>query len=207
MSKIIAFILAFTLPIHAIAECKSNIPGHDPTRYQSKEDGTVVDLVTKLMWMRCDLGAQWDATLNQCVTTQTIKKVKGTWPQALAETEKLNNNGGFAGFTDWRMPNIKEMMSLVMLNCYPTIDPTAFPGAEASYWTSTPSKAAARYLETENKINAEGKIERLVLVDRYETAAWSAHIQGSSMGKTIITPMSEKNYVRLVRNTTGGGSL
>lgn len=206
MPKIIAFVLAVTLPIIAIAECKTNIPGHDPTRYEAKPDGTVVDLVTRLMWMRCDLGAQWDATTQACVTDQNIKKLKGTWPQVLTTTEKLNSEGGFAGFNDWRVPNIKEMMSLVMLNCYPTIDEYAFPGAEASYWTSTPSKSSARYRVTENRLNAEGKTEVVVLVDRYETAAWATHLQGGSMGKTIVTPMSEPNYARLVRNKVSGGT-
>ncbi len=54
-------------------------------------DGTITDKATGLMWMQNDSG-------------------KGmTWPDALSYAENMN----FAGYSDWRLPNAKELQSIV----------------------------------------------------------------------------------------------
>ncbi len=63
-------------------------------------DGTVTDTATGLMWMQVDsghLGAgdAMDGALN--------------WEQALAFAENLD----YAGYTDWRLPDAKELESIV----------------------------------------------------------------------------------------------
>jgi len=80
-------------------------------------DGTVTDNTTGLMWQQAD-----DATTR-------------TWEQAITYCEGLS----LAGFTDWRLPNVKELGSMVdntVIN--PSINTVFFPSAISSnYWSST----------------------------------------------------------------------
>ena len=60
-----------------------------------------------------------------------------SWSEALDYCENLT----LAGHEDWRLPNIRELLSLVdygRLN--PAIDPV-FGALPAFYWSSTPSEA------------------------------------------------------------------
>lgn len=80
-------------------------------------DGTVTDTSSGLMW------------------EQAGSSNEMTWEQALAYSEALN----CGGYTDWRLPTIKELQSLVDYSRYnPAIDTACFPKAVVSrYWSST----------------------------------------------------------------------
>ena len=95
--------------------------------------GTVLDTQSNLMWMRCSLG--------QTLTSPTCAGAATTynWNAALAQPIATNNTG-FAGFNDWRLPNIKELASIAALNCdSPAINETIFPATVAlSYWSASP---------------------------------------------------------------------
>lgn len=97
--------------------------------YQINSDGTVLDLQTNLLWQRCSLGQSWDANTSTCIGTASTH----TWQQALALTSNL------AGFTDWRLPNIKELASLTDLaRSNPAINSTIFPNTVSSiYWSGS----------------------------------------------------------------------
>jgi hypothetical protein len=59
-----------------------------------------------------------------------------TWGQALSYCE----NSSFGGYTDWRLPTIKELQTLVAFNRYePAINTTYFPDTLTlyPYWSST----------------------------------------------------------------------
>jgi hypothetical protein len=62
----------------------------------------------------------------------------GKWVPALQTCHDLLN---FAGFNDWRLPNIKELQSIVDYEtsvAAPCIDETAFPNTKQGlYWSST----------------------------------------------------------------------
>jgi hypothetical protein len=53
--------------------------------------------------------------------------------------DQANSGSGLAGYTDWRIPNRKELESLIDLGqCGPTIDGTVFPSTpNADCWTSS----------------------------------------------------------------------
>mgnify|MGYP003339671132 CR=1 FL=1 len=71
--------------------------------FQDNGDGTITDLNTGLVWEKLD-----DAGGIHDVTTTY------TWPNAFAvKLAALNAGSGFAGHTDWRLPNRTELMTIV----------------------------------------------------------------------------------------------
>ena len=115
----------------AYGECNDNITPSTPTsRFTLNDNGTVTDNQTGLIWMRCSLGQIWDGT------TCTEYASSYTWAQALAGANETN----YAGFSDWYLPNIKELASIVESACYnPAINQTVFPNTPSSrYWSSSP---------------------------------------------------------------------
>ncbi|MBU0483644.1 MAG: DUF1566 domain-containing protein [Proteobacteria bacterium] len=79
-------------------------------------DATVTDGATGLMWQQTEGGAM-------------------DWESALAYCEGLT----LSAYSDWRLPNHKELESLTDdSRFYPAIDQAFFPGVGAScYWSST----------------------------------------------------------------------
>ncbi|MCL5796066.1 MAG: DUF1566 domain-containing protein [Gammaproteobacteria bacterium] len=70
-------------------------------RYRNNQDGTVTDSQTGLQWKRCSEGQNW--TGNTC----TGEAKKYDWNDAT----QLTSN--FAGKSDWRLPTITELNTLV----------------------------------------------------------------------------------------------
>lgn len=127
---------------HALAQkCNGAIPDATPdSRYQANADGTVVDTSTGLMWMRCAMGQSWDAQNGTC----TGDAATYTWQAALKAAQTLDQGSGYAGYTDWRLPNYRELTSLARFRCHdPAINETAFPAtASTNFWSATPVAAA-----------------------------------------------------------------
>jgi len=120
-------------------------------RYQNNGDGTISDLNTGLMW---------EQKIRDIVTAQGNHDVtrRFAWDSAAATIwdwlEQVNTEGGagLAGFNDWRIPNVKELESILDYGTFnPAVDP-AFnngPGigpcsvaecsltASSAYWSST----------------------------------------------------------------------
>ena len=99
--------------------CQNNIPSDTPnSRYTINTDGTVLDKQTGLIWMRCSLGQ----TLSNNTCSGSTKNYN--WQTAL----QIADTTVFAGQTDWRLPNIKELRSIVDYHCInPSINLTIFP--------------------------------------------------------------------------------
>ena len=100
------------------------------SRFTDNGDGTVTDKVTGLHWKRCSEGQTWDGTT--CTGTATAY----TWQQAMDLAEAAS----YAGKSDWRLPSIEELRSIVEQACIePAIDLTVFPATPSvGWWSSSP---------------------------------------------------------------------
>ena len=68
------------------------------------------------------------------------KSVKKSWSDAIAYCQDLS----FAGFTDWRLPNITELLSITDLKKYdPSIQETFKNSDSGFYWSSTSTTSAS----------------------------------------------------------------
>ena len=87
--------------------------------FQDNGNGTISDTVTDLMWQKADDG------------------VKRNWEAALDYCEDLELPEG--GYTDWRLPNVRELESIVDWDRYePAIDPVFdYSSPSSYYWSST----------------------------------------------------------------------
>jgi len=138
MNKIfVIFVLALaTLPkVQAAQTCQTNISQTAPaSEFTINGDGTVSHEETGLTWMQCSLGQAWDD--SDCWGTASLY----TWQEALQASE----GEAFAGHSDWRLPNIRELRSIVEYACHsPAINLATFPataetGAAVVAWSSSP---------------------------------------------------------------------
>lgn len=93
--------------------------------YHDNSDGTVIDILNDLQWQK-----EESSPMN--------------WEEALTYCENLD---GIGAKSDWRLPNLKELQSLVDYTRHsPAIDVEHFPGVGSSnYWSSTTSSASGQY--------------------------------------------------------------
>ncbi len=116
--------------------------------FANNGDGTITDNATSLMWAQEDSGPQVNAA-NPTGEAGTYSGM--TWEEALAWVDQMNDQN-YLGYSDWRLPNAKEMQSILDYDRAPdatnsaAIDPifsttqiineagqTDYP----SFWTST----------------------------------------------------------------------
>jgi hypothetical protein len=117
-------------------------------------DGTVTDTKTGLMWKRC-------LERLSGVSCEDGKVEKYTWDEAV----KRFKNVAYAGYSNWRLPTIDELKTLV--HCSKGVEdkksgrcnegserpminqqafPNADPNAEASFvWSGSPSAGGSEY--------------------------------------------------------------
>lgn len=68
-----------------------------------RNDGTLLDTKTGLMWCRYSIGQQW---INGSVVDDAKKMV---WEKAKKVPALFNKQNACGGFTDWRLPTIDEL--------------------------------------------------------------------------------------------------
>lgn len=140
-------------------------------QYIDHGDGTITDTKTNLMWKRCAEGLSGD-------NCEEGKIKKYSYNNAI----KRFKNVGYAGYSDWRLPSIDELKTLVYCSegkdkegywCNdgsekPTINQQAFPNTWAwGYWSGSPvagSSGSAWYVFFNYGISSYGV--RIVLAVR-----------------------------------------
>jgi hypothetical protein len=128
-------------------------------RFVNNGDGTVTDTCTGLMWQLDTADVNGDGKFLHVGDELP-------WCEALAYCENLD----FAGYDDWRLPNIRELQSIVDYGRHwPAIDPV-FRAESRWYWSSTSYAGRTR-------------------------AAWCVHFEDG----TVFVHSAEREHLRAVR--------
>ncbi|MEI7482987.1 MAG: DUF1566 domain-containing protein [Elusimicrobiota bacterium] len=137
-------------------------PDASQPNYTDNGDLTITDNRTGLMWKKCSEGLSGDS----CATGSASQL---TWSQALTQCVGLTT----PVYSDWRLPNIKELMSITNYqNRDPAVDTTYFPGTpNVYYWSSTSYVPSPDY-------------------------AWDSYFK---IGTGINSPKSNTDHVRCVK--------
>lgn len=122
--------------------CLLASPGH--AAFVNNNDGTVTDTDTGLSWDRCPLGMSWNyaGMTNRCINASGSQETF-TWTESLAAVIAANA-ASHLGYTDWRLPTIDELATLVDSGkpSPPKIDETTFPDTPPSaFWSSSESES------------------------------------------------------------------
>ncbi|MBL4661583.1 MAG: caspase family protein, partial [Alcanivoracaceae bacterium] len=126
------------------------IPQSQGGRANLAPEGTVIN--KNLMWMRCSLGQTWNKGTNHC----DGKAKEYQWEESKTKAKSYS----YAGHSDWRVPTIKELETLVycspgkpkvysrgrLAGCpdkddnRPTVDQDKFPDTKNSiFWSASPN--------------------------------------------------------------------
>ncbi len=115
-----------------------------PLSYVDNGDGTLTDLNTGLMWEMKDLGSL-DGVPGALHDADNTYRWSGDGTQeTIWDWLDDVNVEGFAGHSDWRIPNVKELQSIVDHQVFnPSIDPvfgdtgSLAPPSTVFYWSSS----------------------------------------------------------------------
>jgi alpha-tubulin suppressor-like RCC1 family protein/fibronectin type 3 domain-containing protein len=104
--------------------------------FYDNNDGTVTHLKTGLMWKRCAEGQTWSG--NTCTDSAL------TYDLGTATTLTSSS----AGHSDWRIPTVNELGTLVEYQKYrPAINTAIFPNSPSSnFWSGSPFKDYSGYV-------------------------------------------------------------
>jgi hypothetical protein len=100
---------------NSLAEVTAGAP--NLANYTDNGDGTVTDNVTKLMWQKTP--------------------PPGTFIQPDASEYCISTLAGLGGHSDWRLPSLMELASLMDLGSTSATIATAFPSMFDTFWSST----------------------------------------------------------------------
>lgn len=148
------------LPVVGIAQtCKpESIPASTPTsRFSDNHNGTVTDTKTGLQWKKCSEGQAWNSVTNACDGSAATY----TWNAGLEQAQTANMTGGGLGVgVGWRVPNIKELRSIVEVQCGgPAVNLAVFPNTDASaaVWSSSLQGFQSGAWIVENSLDGAGE--------------------------------------------------
>jgi len=107
--------------------------------FEDNANGTITDRATGLMWSQQDSGAVNDDGTKRGLNDDNFGNGR-SWTDTLAWVEKMNT-GNYLGHSDWRLPDIKELQSIVQYEKteLPATDPDYFnlSRPDCYVWSST----------------------------------------------------------------------
>ena len=105
---------------------------NDASRFVDNLDGTITDTCTGLMWQKDTADASGDGAVH--VPPDVEPSDQEMWCDALDYCENLI----FATHSDWRLPNIRELYSILDYGTTnPPMDTAVFGMLQQRYWSST----------------------------------------------------------------------
>jgi hypothetical protein len=188
-------------PMHFVRCVRGNL-AYGGNLFQNNNDGTISDLATGLIWQQTDNGSGID------------------WKHALAYAQ-TQNNANYLGHNDWRLPNAKELQSIVDYTRSPYATDSANVGPAINalfsctgilndggkadypyYWTSTSAISQQNGIYASAWYVAFGMAEDGNGEDLHGAGAvrFDKKILGTGTGEERVL-----NYVRLVRNESSTG--
>lgn len=132
LAVVLLTLLATNLQATCINRENTSIPESTPTsQFSIHPDGTLTAPATGLMWTRCLVGQSLSDNVCQGEPTRY------DWTQAFVAA----NAADIAGYSDWRLPNPKELLSIFEDRCAdPALNAELFPiSGNFGAWTATPS--------------------------------------------------------------------
>ena len=171
--------------------------GNQPTYTLSTDGLTAYGDVTELTWQRsADSNRDGDVDYDD----------KFTFAQAQAHPDTLNAQE-YGGFSDWRLPSIKELYSLIL-----------FSGKDVSGWNGTDTSGLVPFIDTDTfdfGYGDTGAWERVIDAQYWSATAYVSTTMGGAAtafgvnfadGRIKGYPQTKAEYVICVRGNTSYGT-
>ncbi|MDX1812774.1 MAG: DUF1566 domain-containing protein [Gammaproteobacteria bacterium] len=149
--RITLFVSSLLFLSNAFSACNDALTATTPTsRFEVDQANVniVMDKESGLRWARCPYSYQWDDSVNACVHDgSTISTY--TWYEVL---KYVKDNPVYLNEQGWRLPNIKELASLIELKCSnPSINTSIFKGSyPGDYWSNSHVVGSGSYVRIVN---------------------------------------------------------
>lgn len=132
----VLFVLLLLSPKSFAESCLDDIvSAAGLSQFKVNSNGTVEDKKRNLMWKVCLEGLSYKGSCSSGNVGN---------PHSWLGAIKVADGSRFAGYSDWRLPNHKELVSIVDVSCRPVaLNIYVFPyQAVQSVWSSTPFEDA-----------------------------------------------------------------
>jgi hypothetical protein len=152
-----------------------------PLNFRDNGDGTLADLNTQLVWEKKSADGGLHDWQNTYYWSLAFRTTIWDW------LDKVNseNETGFAGYNDWRIPNVKELLSIVDFQTFnPAVAPILNNGLRPGCTVRTCSLTAPGFYWSSTALAS--------IVD----GAWGVFFAN---GIATFNDKSEVNHVRAVR--------